>query len=171
MTENENVNCIVPWCNHKVSYNKNGKLSDLCIRHNSICTGTLRGVVRGGWFHKLYKWEKYLRGEHMVCERCNRDCKKEYPELPGSRFLMLYDTDHIKPKKDFNKEDIHLYEHPDNYQLLCKSCHGAKSILERDYLPKRHDKLKKRKGNNLLDLTLEENQMRIKQRENRIWNE
>ena len=164
MTENEYVNCIVPWCNHKVSYNKNGQLSDLCIRHNSICIGTLRGVVRGGWFHKLYKWEKYLSGKPVVCERCNRNCKKEYPELPGSRFLMLYDVDHIKAKK--NKQGNE--EHHDNYQLLCKSCHGAKSIMNQDYYNKKYDKYKELEKKNLLDLDFFEIIRNIKIRKDKL---
>ena len=74
--------------------------------------------------------------------------KKEYPELPGSRFLMLYDVDHIKAKK--NKQGN--AEHPDNYQLLCKSCHGAKSIVNQDYYNKKYDNYKKLERKNLLDL-------------------
>jgi 5-methylcytosine-specific restriction endonuclease McrA len=143
--------CVIPWCNKKNSYNLNGKESDLCIVHNSICQGTLRTSIHNGEFHKLYKWEKFFNGELLICEKCGRDPKNEYPELPGSRFMMLLDTDHIIPKKNFNIEDIHLYEHPSNYQLLCKSCHGAKSILNKDYLPKKYDHLKSVPSNSLLD--------------------
>jgi|TARA_R110000765_G_scaffold294963_1_gene390086 5-methylcytosine-specific restriction endonuclease McrA len=144
--------CKIPWCEELISKNTNGQWSNLCIEHNSICTGGLRMAVRNGWFHKLYKWEKYLSGEDVVCERCSRNCKEEYPELPGSRFLMLYDVDHIKAKK--NNEDN--TEHPDNYQLLCKSCHGAKSILGKDYYNKKYDDYKKLERKNLLDLDLNE---------------
>ena len=143
--------CVIPWCNNKDSYNLNGQKSDLCVAHNSMCQGSLRTAVHNGWFHKLYKWELFFNGFPLVCSDCGRDPKKEYPKLPGMRWMMLLDVDHIIAKKNFDSDNIHLFEHPDNYQLLCKSCHGAKSILEKDYLPKKHDHLKDQESDNLLD--------------------
>ena len=156
--------CKIPWCNNKISKNTNGQWSDLCIEHNSICTGGLRTAIRNGWYHKLYKWEKYLKGNPVVCERCKRDCKREYPELPGSRFLMLYDVDHIKAKKHKQGDA----EHPDNYQLLCKSCHGAKSIMNQDYYNKKYDKYKETERKNLLDLDFFEIVNNIKIRKDKL---
>ena len=68
--------------------------------------------------------------------------------------MMLLDVDHINAKKNFNENEEHLYEHPDNYQLLCKSCHGAKSILEKDYLNKKYDNLKDEESEKMLDQPL-----------------
>jgi hypothetical protein len=156
--------CKIPWCNKLISKNTNGQWSNLCLEHNSICTGGLGIAIKKGWFHKLYKWEKYLSGKPVVCERCKINYKEEYPELPGSRFLMLYDVDHIKAKK--NKQDD--AEHPENYQILCKSCHGAKSIIEKDYYNKKYDKLKKLEKKNILDLDFWEIINNIKIRKDKL---
>ena len=146
--------CVIPWCNKKVSKNLNGSMSNLCIAHNSMCTGMLRFQVRMKMYHKLYKWEKLFNGEELICSKCGRNARLEYPELPGSRYMMLLDVDHINAKKNFNENEEHLYEHPDNYQLLCKSCHGAKSILEKDYLNKKYDNLKDEESEKMLDQPL-----------------
>ena len=55
--------CVIPWCNKKVSKNLNGSMSNLCIAHNSMCTGMLRFQVRMKMYHKLYKWEKLFNGD------------------------------------------------------------------------------------------------------------
>ena len=138
--------CEIPWCNEPTTYGKNYQKSTFCLFHNSLIVGNLKYAVKTlKYYHKVYKWEKFINGEDVICEKCNRNPKKEYPEIPGSRWLMLLDVDHINPKKLGGD-----YEHPDNYQLLCKSCHGAKSILDKDYYNARHED-KKNNNNNLLD--------------------
>jgi 5-methylcytosine-specific restriction endonuclease McrA len=77
---------------------------------------------------------------------------------------MLYDVDHIKAKK--NKQGN--TEHPDNYQLLCKSCHGAKSIVNQDYYNKKYDNYKKLERKNLLDLDFWEIVDNIKIRKDKL---
>ena len=77
---------------------------------------------------------------------------------------MLYDVDHIKAKK--NKQGN--AEHPDNYQLLCKSCHGAKSIMNQDYYNKKYDKYKETEIKNLLDLDFFEIVNNIKIRKDKL---
>lgn len=66
-----------------------------------------------GYTRRWYKMTAVFRATHLYCRAC---------EAKGIMTPMT-DVDHIVPHRG-NKE---LFENPNNWQALCKTCHSEKT--------------------------------------------
>jgi hypothetical protein len=81
----------------------------------------------------MYKVEKILNN-NFICECCEFDPIKHYPNETTAILASLMDVDHKDPSIKGTFEG----EQPSNYQLLCKHCHILKSHREGDYINKKY---------------------------------
>lgn len=76
--------------------------------------------VRGTGFYESEKWQK-LRNE--IRKRDKMTCK-----MCGNPITGKCIVDHIIPLTKENVNDWDIAYNPDNLQLLCISCHNAKTF-------------------------------------------
>lgn len=115
----------VSWCDLEDRFWKNGNPKPQCSLH--YLRGSSAGnALRRPWLY--YKKERMDTGK-LECEHCKIDLIKEHPNVDAQVLSAVMDVDHINSKLKGTLEG----EHPDNYQLLCKTCHAIKSHQEGDF--------------------------------------
>ena len=122
--------CKVTWCTNEPLKYLNGAPKAYCHIHVQYKQYAKNAPVRP-WL--MYKVEKVVSNS-VVCEHCNDDMLKKYPNVPLKVTLSQMDVDHINPDIKGTPEG----EQPSNYQLLCKMCHGVKSYEEGDWKNKKY---------------------------------
>lgn len=115
----------VHWCDLEDRHYKYGKAKSHCSLHyNRPSNAGTRP-----WLY--YKAEHMAKGK-LECEHCKVDLVKKHPDIDIEILSAAMDVDHINSNIKYTLEG----EHPNNYQLLCKTCHAIKSHQEGDFIAK-----------------------------------
>lgn len=149
--ENEIPRCDVPGCTRKAQ--GVARLKDGSIRYRkSRWVKKKYGKHLKGWvcaFHHTghynmgkMAYRKYVEG-HTQCS--NRDGRLGFPcVLSEDWYKTMLDTGLLEPHQlqallDCDHIDGDPNNHAyDNIQIICKPCHGWKTLLNKDWLPSDH---------------------------------
>ena len=133
--------CKVKWCNREIPKNQFGQPMGN-VTHCKLHINRATIASTRPWLY--YKAERSAMGK-LECEHCGDSLPKKHPNVNIRILEGVMDVDHIKQPTEEDIKNNPWYdpttgkiEHPDNYQLLCKTCHAIKSHGEGDYIPKNY---------------------------------